>query len=63
MVRDAAERFYHEGRKAFYRYEKKQGKYFIMANPYSATFFVARSGYEDTTLATSKIWKRLNAKS
>ena len=56
-MRDATERFYHEGRKAFYKYEKKKDKYFALANPYSATSFRGKEWQRDTTLATSKTWK------
>lgn len=43
MSQNAVDRFFHEGRKAFYRYQKfKRGgimKYHLSANPYSANSF------------------------
>ena len=63
MVKDATERFYHEGRKAFYKYEKKQGKYFIMANPYSATSFRGKEWLRGYNSSYFQNLERLNAKS
>ena len=62
-MRDATERFYHEGRKAFYKYEKKRDKYFALANPYSATSFRGKEWQRGYNSSYFQNLERLNGKS